>query len=120
MERHDLFRNLVLMAACDGSLTESEIDLLADRARQWNIDDSAFAQMMEYALSPDCELQIPRQHESRVELLKEMLRMMAADGKLAPAERRIFATAAAVMEFSDEQLNQLIDETLAEAEKSDG
>src|SRR5262245_47217744 len=113
MKERDLFRNLVVMAASDGSLTQSEIELLSDRAAQWGIDDSEFAGMLEFALSRDSHVELTPHREDRTELLKELIRMMAADGRLADAEKRVFATAAAVMHFTDAEINSIIDETLA-------
>ena len=37
MSRSDLFRNLLLMAAVDGRMSESELRLLVHRAAQWGI-----------------------------------------------------------------------------------
>ena len=112
MQERELFRNLVIMAAADGSLNQSEIELLSERAARWGIGDAQFARMLEEALSPDSHVDLPPNREDRVRLLQELIRMMAADGKLAEAEKRIFATAAAVMHFSESEINAIIDETL--------
>jgi len=114
MDRVTLFRDMIVMAASDGSLTESEIGMLSAKAKAWGIDDAAFASAIRYALSRDCRLTLPKSHPDRVELLKELLKMMAADGTLAETEKRIFATAAVAMRFSQEQIDQLIDDTLRE------
>ena len=113
MKERELFRNLVVMAASDGSLTQSEIELLSERAARWGIDDSEFARMLEFALSRDSHVELPAERKDRVLLLQELIRMMAADGRLAEAEKRVFATAAAVMHFSEAEINSIIDETLA-------
>src|SRR5262245_47369301 len=105
MKKSELFRNLVVMAAADGSLTQNEIELLSDRAATWGITDPEFARMLEYALSKDSHVDLPPTREDRVVLLQELIRMMAADGRLADAEKRIFATAAAVMHFSEAEIN---------------
>lgn len=39
----------------------------------------------------------------------DLIRMMAADGQLNESEKRLFALAAAKMNFSEDKLNQLID-----------
>jgi len=114
MSERDLFRNLVVMAASDGSLTQSEIQMLSDRAEQWGISDSEFATMIEFALSPESHVDLPPKREDRIRLLQELIRMMAADGQLAEAEKRVFATAAAVMHFSEAEINSIIDKTLRE------
>ncbi len=114
MDRQELFRNIMVMAAADGNLNQSEIEMLSTKARAWGIDDSEFAAAVHYALSPDCEVAVPPRHESRVEMLKELLKMMAADGRLAPAEKRIFAVVAVTMDFTQQQIDKLIDEALEE------
>lgn len=113
MKERELFRNLVVMAASDGSLTQSEIQLLSERAARWGISDSEFAHMIEFAVSEKPHVDLPPQREDRVRLLQELIRMMAADGKLAEAEKRVFATAAAVMHFTEAEINSIIDETLS-------
>ena len=41
--------------------------------------------------------------------MTDLIRMMAADGHLNESEKRLFALAAAKMNFSNEKVNQLID-----------
>ena len=112
MEKRELFQNLIVMASSDGSLSQSEIELLSERARRWGISDTEFAQMLEFSLSPEARVDLPPQRDDRIRLLQELIRMMAADGRLADAEKRIFATAAAVMHFSESEINSIIDATL--------
>lgn len=109
MTRLDQLKNLLLLAAADGSLNESEIKLLGARCRRWGIDDAQFAEAIEYALKPDAELVIPPRVEDREALLRDMLRVMAADGRLAESEKDLFALAAATMGVSRERLDALID-----------
>lgn len=45
-------------------------------------------------------------------MLRDLIRMMAADGDLADVEKDLFATAAAKMEISEDELNQIIDSVL--------
>jgi uncharacterized tellurite resistance protein B-like protein len=116
MEQRDLFRNLVIMAVCDNSLAQSEIELLQKRAGRWDISDNEFAKIIEYALSPECEVTIPSDYGDRLTMARDMLLMMAADGYLARAEKRIFAVAAAAMDFGEDEVNALIDDTLENPE----
>ena len=51
-----------------------------------------------------------------VEMLQDLIRTMAADGQLSEVEKRVFATAAAVMEISSEDVNRLIDQLLRKSE----
>jgi hypothetical protein len=67
---------------------------------------------IEYALSNETYLAIPSGSEERQEMLRDLIRMMAADGDLADVEKDLFATAAAKMEISEDELNQIIDSVL--------
>jgi uncharacterized tellurite resistance protein B-like protein len=109
MDRIDKLRNLLVMAAADGSLSESEIKYLTSRCRRWGLDDAEFASAVEYALSPDAEFTIPPRHSDRIAVLKDLIGMMAADGTLADVELNLFALVAAKMGISEDQLNGLID-----------
>ncbi len=109
MDLHEKLRNLLLMDAADGSLTEREIAFLTDRCKQWDIPEDVFAEAIRYAISDSTELVIPDSHEDRVDMLKELLQMMAADGALAEVEKQLFATAAVAMNISDEELKDIID-----------
>lgn len=109
MSPTEAFRNLLVMAAADGTLTEHEVNFLTDRSEQWNIDNDEFAAAIEYALSGKGELSLPPDHADRVEMLRDLIRIMAADGQLADTEKRMFAGAAAQMEISEEELNAIVD-----------
>lgn len=107
-----MLRNLLSMAAADGSLTEREIKFLASRAERWGVAEHDFAAAVEFALSHPGELKIPGGKDDGIELLTNLVQMMAADGELSPAEKRMFATAAAYMEITPDELNSLIDRLL--------
>lgn len=115
MSRFQLIRNLLAMAAADGSLSQSELELLSDRAVQWGVSESEFVTALEDAVQPDAELEVPPGKDARRELLRELLHVMAADGQLDDTEKQLFAAVAATMEISQEQLNKIIDEALGEA-----
>ncbi len=112
MELHAKLRNLLVMAAADGSLTEREIAFLADRRKRWAIPEDVFAELVRYAISDVAELEIPEAQEERVEMLQDLLRMMAADGDLAEVEKQLFATASVAMNISDDELKEIIDSVL--------
>ena len=112
MELHEKLRNLLVMAAADGSLTEREIAFLTDRRERWDVPEDVFAEAIRYAISEKAELTIPESHDDRVEMLQDLLRMMAADGHLADVEKELFATAAVKMDISDNQLKEIIDSLL--------
>jgi uncharacterized tellurite resistance protein B-like protein len=112
MEKIDLFRNLMVMAAIDGTFTQGEMEMLADRCAMWGIADSDFEEALKHALSADAELCIPKDESSQIVFLKECLRMMAADGRLTEPEKQLFSIAAAQLKIGDTQLNELIDEVV--------
>lgn len=108
------FLNLLLMAASDGRMAESELRLLSHRAAEWGITDDQFEEALELALTGRAELTIPPDADERRQLLKELVRMMAADGKMCEAEKRLFALCSGVIGIEDAELNRLIDEVLQE------
>ena len=112
MDRIDLFRNLLLMAIVDGSVAESELRLLADRATEWGITDDEFEEAIQQAIDGESELTLPRDPQDRREMMKDMILVMAADGRLADSQKRLFALAAAALEMSADDLHGLIDEVL--------
>ena len=114
MSRYQLIRNLLAMAASDGSLSQGELELLSDRAVRWGISETEFVSAVEYAVSPDAELEIPAGREERGELLRELLHVMAADGRLEETEKQLFAAVAGAMEISQADLNTIIDEALGD------
>jgi len=114
MDRHrfELFKNLMVMAAADRKFTEEEIQFLALRSSRWGITDEQFDRALQYAKRPDAHVSIPENCEERSRLLRDLLEMMAADGELAPIEKRVFAEAAAKMGITSEQLDKMIDQWL--------
>lgn len=109
MKRSDMFQNLVLMAAADGKLTDEEVNMLGNRAARWGLTDEEVDKAIRNANNPDWQLAVPATDIERIEMLREMIRMMAADGEMSHAEKRLCAVAAAVMEISPEQFEQILD-----------
>jgi len=114
MDKLRLFRNLMVLAASDGKMTEEEIMFLCLRSSHWGITEEQSQAALEFARSPGAELEVPRNDQQRQEMLRDMLRMMAVDGELAAIERRLFATVAATIGMEREELNTLIDEVVHE------
>lgn len=107
-----LFNNLVAMAAADGKFTQEEIEFLAVRAENWGISQDEFETAMVGVAAGGAEIVLPEDHNERLRLLSEMIRMMAADGELAEVEKRLCATVSAHMDLSSEQFEQLLDHVL--------
>ncbi len=116
--RTQLLRNLIVTALVDQRLTESELELLKEYARLWNIDETTFAQLVRETLeSEPGAVRLPIERSQAVQLLEEMLRMMAADGKLADREKQLFARVAVALDMSQDEITALIDRTIQKYEK---
>ena len=114
MERIELFNNLVNLAAVDGKFTDEEVHYLASRAEAWKIPMDEFETAITGVREGGIQLQIPEDHESRIELLKEMVRLMAVDGELAEMEKRMCAIASSRMDFTAQQFDEIIMQVIAE------
>jgi uncharacterized tellurite resistance protein B-like protein len=109
MERLDHLKNLVVMAAADGSLSEQEISLLIDRCSELGLSEEDLEKAISFALSGDAKLRFPIDRAEQNKMLADLIRMMAADGKLSEIEKRLFALAAAKMGVEREELDAIID-----------
>ena len=110
-KRRQLLRNIVVMAFADGSLGEREVNLVADRCAELGLDEYDLQKAVEFGLSDDAALVLPQEPEERDELMRDLIRMMAADGYLDEGEKRLFALAAAKMSMTAADIERLVDET---------
>ncbi len=110
--RRKRLRNLVVMAFADGSLGEREVNLVADRCAELGLDEFDLQKAVEYGLGDDAALEIPESRDECEDLVRDLIRMMAADGNLDESEKRLFALAAARMSISAADVERLIDEVL--------
>jgi uncharacterized membrane protein YebE (DUF533 family) len=113
-KRRRQLRNVVVMAIADGSLGEREVNLLADRCTELGLDAYDLQKAVEFGLGDDAALELPTDDADRLELLRDMIHMMAADGVLEEGEKRLFALAAAKMSISADRVERLLDETLGQ------
>lgn len=109
MQRLDHLKNLVIMAAADGALTEQEIALMIDRCSDLGLAEEDLEKAIDFALGGQAKLQFPVDRLEQNQMLTDLIRMMAADGKLTEVEKRLFALAAAKMGIEKEELDGLID-----------
>lgn len=114
MESKEAFRNLLIMAAIDGRMTVSELRLLSHRAMEWGIDDDDFEAALEEAQRGDSELALPLNPRQALAMLRDMLRVMAADGQVAETEKNLFAIASSAMGVQPRDVDRLINEVLRE------
>lgn len=108
------FRSMLAMAAADGMMNEAELRLLSHRAAELGITDDEFEDAIRHEIAKDAELSVPEDPVERRNILKDMIRMMAADGALDASEKKLFAVVSTLFEVNGDQLNQLIDEVIAE------
>lgn len=118
MKRTDQLKNLVIMAAADGRLTQSEIALLIDRCAELGLTEADLESAIDYALSEKPSLFLPTSKEDKEELLTDLLRVMAADGQLREVEKRLFAVAAAKMAVSQADIEALIDRLVGKVDST--
>lgn len=109
LDKFDHLKNLAIMSAADGSLSEQEVSLLIDRCTELGLNEDHLEEAIAFALSKQAALTLPMSVEEQEKLLEDMIRVMAADGQLAESEKRLFAFAAAKMGFPKDRLNLLID-----------
>ncbi len=114
MEKVELFHNLVNMAAVDSKFTDEEIEFLVDRANRWNIPNDEFETAMAGISTGEIQVNIPEDHDKRVQLLKELLRLMAVDGEMSESEKRLCANVSGRMDFTSQQFSQILDEVIKE------
>ncbi len=112
MDRYELFKNLMVMAAADRRFTEEEVEFLSLRSSRWGISDQQFEEALRFAKSSEAKITIPEGQEERARLLRDLILMMAADGELAAIEKRLFAEAAAKMGIQSDELEKTIDELI--------
>ena len=111
-KRRRQLRNLVVMAFADGSLGEREVNLVADRCAELGLDEYDLRKAVEFGLGDNAALELPSDSTDRNDLMRDLIRMMAADGRLDEGEKRLFALAAAKMSISTVEIERLIDEML--------
>ncbi len=109
------FRHLLIMAAADDRIHDDELSFLRSRAARLGISETDFQNAFAAAAASSTpDPPIPTGKAERRELLKDLLLMMAADGEMQEKERDLFARIAAAMEIETEELNRIIDATIAQ------
>jgi uncharacterized tellurite resistance protein B-like protein len=115
MDNTELFHNLVNLAAIDAKFSDEEINFLVERANRWGIPNEEFETAMAGISTGEIQVNIPDSHEDRVELMKEMLRLIAVDGEMADTEKRLCATVSGRMDFTSQQFSEILNEVIEEA-----
>ena len=102
------------MALADGSIGEREVNMVAQRCFELGLGAEDLQKAMEFGLGDDAALELPTSQADREALMRDLIRMMAADGILDESEKRLFALAAVKMELAAEDLDRLINTTLGQ------
>lgn len=110
--RRALLKNLVVMAFADGTLGQREVNVVAHRCAELGLDESDLRGAIEDGISDNATIDLPDDEMDRVNLLKDLIRVMAADGVLDESEKRLFAMSAARMNLSATDIEAVIDDTL--------
>ena len=108
MNRVDLFNNLVVMAAVDGKINDEEAAYLAQRAVNWGITEAEANKAIANAMANQRDFSVPPTKEGCLEVLREIIKMMAIDGQLAPVEKELCASAAVAMNITQTELKNVI------------
>ncbi|MEM6690947.1 MAG: TerB family tellurite resistance protein [Planctomycetota bacterium] len=103
---------MVVMAFADGSLGESEVNLMVDRCGQLGLNPGDLDEALKHALADSASLDLPIEPSEQKSLMIDLIRMMAADGVLEESEKRLFALAAAKMSMTATDVDDLISEVL--------
>jgi uncharacterized tellurite resistance protein B-like protein len=114
MDPIQLFHNLINLAAVDQKFTDEEIDFLIEIANRYNIPSEEFETALTGVREGIIEVKLPEEHDERVTLMKEMVKLMAVDGELAEKEKRLCAQASAGMDFTSQQFDEILGEVLSE------
>ncbi|EKK02220.1 hypothetical protein RBSH_02551 [Rhodopirellula baltica SH28] len=117
-QRKQHLRNLVVMAFADGSLSHREVHLVAERCEELGLHESELEAALAFGISDSAKLHLPTEPDVRESLLKDLIRMMAADGQFVEAEKRLFALAAAKMGLTGQRLQTLIQSVQLELGRS--
>ncbi|MEZ6095979.1 MAG: TerB family tellurite resistance protein [Pirellulaceae bacterium] len=112
MDKLQLFQNLVNMAAADGKFRDQEVEFLVNRAEKWGISNDDFESILVGVKTQGAEFEIPESPADRELLMKELIRIVAADGELAEIEKQILATVSARFGYSTPEFSAILDSVI--------
>ncbi|MFN8609977.1 MAG: DUF533 domain-containing protein [Vulcanimicrobiota bacterium] len=112
-----LIKSLVHVIWADGEVSEDERRLLGGVISQLDLDDRALDEVTSMMANPPDLTNLKesvKDIESRKEIMKVLLAMAMADGKVEISELRFLNKMARQLELSDSDLEALKKETLSE------
>lgn len=114
-----LLKSLVHVIWADGEVTDDERRLLGGVLTQLDLDEAAIKEVADMMAQPpsieDLKSSV-KDPETRREVMKVLLAMSMADGKVEISELRFLNKLARQLEISDADLESLKEETLQEIE----
>jgi uncharacterized Zn finger protein (UPF0148 family) len=84
-----VFNNLLVMIACDGTLTPEEIAMAEQAARRMGYQPAKLAGMLDLARHGKLALRLPEDRASAIKVQKLMEKAALADKNISPAERAL-------------------------------
>ncbi|MEJ2005525.1 MAG: hypothetical protein P8X57_11295 [Cyclobacteriaceae bacterium] len=99
-------KNLVALAASDGKIDPSEMELLRDAAGKAGVGYEELLEMLETA--EEGGYFIPESYEDRETQLIQMLSLAIADGEFSESEYNLCKMVAEKLDFTERELNLII------------
>lgn len=106
-ERLGQIKNLVMLAAADGRVTDSELAVLLAVASRENISPDEFNRVME---DPDSvTINLPEDEDTKLAYLRDMVALMMIDGELEEQELAICKIYAMALGYRSSIVDGMID-----------
>jgi len=109
----DLIYSVVAMMAAEGHIDERELKFLDMVRQHLGVDEDFVSQAVEEARAGKKRIRLPSSRKDRKRVLGVMVKAAAANGEIAPQERRLLAAIAHKTGVSVEDLTTLIDRAMA-------
>lgn len=110
--RQRQLRNLVVVALADGQFDEQEVNVIGRRCGQLGLGASELQSAIASGLDEHAALSLPSDPAERIELMRDLMQVISADGLIHEGEKRLFALAAVKMKISSTDLDRLIESFL--------
>ncbi|MFT5779060.1 MAG: putative tellurite resistance protein B-like protein [Crocinitomicaceae bacterium] len=98
------FNNLVMLARVDGTVDETEINLLSRIAKRLSLTSEQVQEIIEH--SDNYPMIPPVAKEERYERLIQFVQMMFVDGEVDPAEERLVHKYGIALGMREEEINE--------------
>lgn len=110
-EKHlDIFQNLYIIAAADGTIDEAEHGLLSQVAESLGLGQQDIDQIQDAYEAGELQLIVPASEEDRYYSLKNLLYMMVVDGEIDEREMVLCEAFADACGMGRDQINEILAE----------